>query len=213
MGKHERREMRMVKAADIAELCRMVSEYQSKPAIIEIINRQQQGKGLRYYPDGRRGVDDDGFMPVYVANEDGVALIRFGRPNKCIKVTKDLAFTLITCISRCALGALSWHLDNDTEDGDPAEDIYEAESRMEDLVLDLAEGDFEYSLEWTNENEDEPIMMTLKPTGAHTWYLSLEDCAGLVRGLCESCKARGWVYDKEISEEDMNFVEIMLDRS
>lgn len=211
MGKRERREARIVKSADISELTRMVLEYASKAATVEIIDRQQRGRGLRYYPEGRNGATDFGFLPILIDGEDGAVMVRYGRPRKPIEVTKELAFIFITSLSKCAIEAISWHLNHSVDEDDPAESVIEAEIRMESLVIDLAEDDFSFTLTWDDEN-DEPLTLQMKPKSAHTWYLNFEDCSHLIQSLCSACKTKGWVYEKEVSDKDLEFIKLMIER-
>lgn len=191
-------------SSDIRELYNMVSESDDKSALNEIIDRQQQGKALRFYPKGRKGIDDIGFVPVLVAHDDGVTVIRSGRPNDDVKLTEEQSMFWITNVSMCAISAVKWHLDRG------AKCVDSAEERISDLVLDLADDDFDCSI--TPSSSKNEGLLSILPRGSNSWFLDFDDCSKLVASICELCKIKGWDYRAKATEQQLLVIDAMLDR-
>jgi len=62
-------------------------------AMSEVIDRQQEGKGLRYYPEGRDGAYDDGIVCVRVFLDYSSVVpaltIRSGRPSRAVYISEE----------------------------------------------------------------------------------------------------------------------------
>ncbi len=170
-----KRKLRRMKSLHVSDLYRMIKSGDDD-ALEHLIDRQQKGRCLRYYPDGRQGADDFGMIPVYIDSREGVVIIRFGRPDYPMSIDKETCFAWILgiprCMSQCAADLLNEGIESD--------DVRDEMDRRSDPELDFV------AIE--PENEEGEVALTMFPLGASTWKLGFQDSADLLVELCHICK-------------------------
>jgi len=147
MGDERRSKMKKLSKMHIVDVYNQCLKGDAD-AMSEVIDRQQDGRGLRYYPEGRDGPYDDGIVCVRVFLDSNsifpVLTIRSGRPSREVYISQE---TLDDWGSVIALGiqrsikvltstgislpeAKAWLNNNETEDltisFDPSEGFTEA---------------------------------------------------------------------------------------
>ncbi|MDB4694484.1 hypothetical protein OAF30_03555 [Flavobacteriales bacterium] len=154
-------------------------------ALTEMINRQQRGRALRYYPEGRKDIHDDGIIPVLLEHSVGNVVIRTGRPNRDVSIGKEATFSWLLKMPSMIAECAAWREDyNGTlpENAWPAID-YDAQK------------DFSFAV-GCDDDPDTGITLSLRPRGEMYWRPPVIECARIVKALAECCKRKGWTYDK-----------------
>lgn len=185
-----------LEAMHVSELYRLVTDG-SRAALSELMSRQQNGRGLRYYPDGRESIEDDGIITVWIEAVDGAVQIRSGRPNKRIFVKKDIALDWIKGIPKVLKAAADYHIEQNG-----------SEYAIEDYIEDSADDEFDIAV-WVSDDQS-GIEVEFKPAGKEAWRLNVEDCATMIRDIMLGAEALGWSYEEDVTDEEVSAVSSIL---
>ena len=179
------------KATDLADL--HVSELYSmiqkgdRDALNELIERQQSGTSLRFYPEGRKGPFDDGMLPIVVDVNDRSVCIRSGQPHRSVLMDKELALAWLLGIPKCLSHAVRLFKDEGLE-----QDDIEFELELRATV------GFKHKI--TPAPEEDGAMITFYPLGLEAWRLDTQDCCNLIKTICDLGAEQGWVFSDEVTD-------------
>lgn len=166
-------------------------------ALTELIDRQQDGRSLRYYPDGRKGPEDEGLVPVQIESKDGFLSIRSGRPNRKIIINKDTVEVWVKGIPDCLFHAANEH----KRSGVDAEDIL-------DVMTEGSMDDFNANL-YQTEGDEETLTCEFLPPGESRWIVSPRAASNLVRRLLELCEENDWYFDVANESESAAILKLL----
>lgn len=196
----KKRKLRKLKSLHVSDLYRLIKSGDDD-ALEHLIDRQQEGECLRYYPEGRDGPEDFGIIPVYIDSRDGCVVIRFGRPFASMSIDKETCFAWILgiprCMSQCAADLINEGIESD--------DVREEMDRRSNPHLDFV------ALE--PQDEDGEIALSMFPIGEKTWKLGFQDSADLLAELCYICKEMNWTYEDEADDEDLETIAAIIKAS
>ena len=165
-------------------------------ALTELIDRQQDGRALRYYPDGRRDAYDEGVVPVQIESKDGLLSIRSGRPSKEIVIDKDTVEEWITGIPECLFHAASTY----KATGVPTDEVF-------GVMTMHSNAEFKVHMIQSEANPDS-ITITFFPLGEKAWVVSPKDAGAMLRLLLEMCKDLEWTF--ELDDKEMKSVHALI---
>lgn len=168
-----------------------------RDAVSELIERQQNGKALRYYPNGRSSMDDDGAVVASVRPANGVVEIRSGRPWSMLNVSQEVAFDWIIGIPRC----LSVAIHEYTSLGMSHEDVC-------DQMRQTSTKDFEARI--SAYYGDDSVQVAFSPAGHKAWRLDPVQCASLVKAIAEACMMMDWQYHRTASNHDLSLIHSLI---
>lgn len=171
----------------------------NKDALEELVDRQQEGRALRFYPSGRAGAEDDGLVVVWMESKDGAVEIRSGRPARKISIKKDTVLEWMKGIPKLLASAVNWHI----KSGKP-------EAYIQDYLEGASDDQFDVNT-WVSEERDE-IEIQFSPEESDRWRLDGYDCALLVKDLMLASEAIGWNYEEEISNKEITAIQKMLEQ-
>lgn len=166
-------------------------------ALDELIDRQQAGRALRYYPEGRRSAFDEGLVPVKIESANGSVIVRSGRPDRRVAISRETAGSWLTGIPECLIHAAKERRDTGST----------KDSIVDDMDNDATK-DFDFVMEPVS--DDQEITCKFYPEGASAWVMSSNDVSNMLRSLLECCSELGWTYD--IEDEQIKTINIILDR-
>ena len=166
-------------------------------ALDELIDRQQAGKALRYYPEGRKSAFDEGLVPVKIESIGGSVVIRSGRPTKRVAISNETAGSWLTGIPECLIHAAKERRDNGSS----------RDSLVDDMDFDATE-EFDFVMEPVA--DDQEITCKFYPEGSEAWVMSSDDVSEVLRSLLECCSELGWTYD--IEDEQIAAINMILGR-
>ena len=196
----KKRKLRKLKSLHVSDLYRLIKSGDDD-ALEHLIDRQQEGECLRYYPEGRDGPEDFGIIPVYIDSRDGCVVIRFGRPFASMSIDKETCFAWILgiprCMSQCAADLINEGFDSD--------DVREEMDKRSDPHLDFV------AMEPSDEEGE--IALSMFPLGANTWKLGFQDSADLLAELCYICKEMNWTYEDDADDEDLETIAAIIKAS
>lgn len=180
---------RYLKTMHVSELFAAAKDG-SDEALTELIDRQQDGKALRYYPDGRKGPEDDGVVPVQIESKDGLLCIRSGRPRSPVIINRETVEAWIKGIPECLT-----HAANEQRlSGVKPDEVFNVMT-SESLKC--------FSANIVNNTEDEETLTcTFLPLGESTWIVPPLAAAKIVRILLEICEERQWTFSLGKKETD-----------
>ena len=159
-------------------------------AITEMINRQQSGRALRFYPEGREDVDDDGFVTVQVTSRQGIVSIRSGRPSRSIRIDKETAIEWIISFPKLVGYCENWM----REKGLTKEE--------KDIFLQMkCTARFRHAI-YYNDDPDDPLEVEFLPYGMPEWNLSPLKCASMIHSIAVAAADKGWDYEGEATAEE-----------
>ena len=164
-------------------------------ALDELIERQQDGKALRYYPNGRRGALDEGLVPVKIESSNGSVVIRSGQPRKGVAINKKTAGSWLRGIPECLVHAARAR----RKSGEDKIGIYQS-------MADDSTDDFGFRM--TAVSSSNEITCKFLPEGEPQWIMSPDDISNLLKKLLEACNDLEWTY--EISDEEMNSIKLII---
>lgn len=180
---------RNLKKLHVAEIYSLVQSGDSE-AMDHFIESQQQGRSLRFYPDGRQDIDDDGVVAVQITSRAGLVHIRSGRPRKMVMIDKDTAIEWILGLPYLVETADNWRLERGM-----------SKEECEELELYNCTTKFSHTI-YYNDDADDPIELEFSPPGHDTWTLRKLDSARLVRSLSIAGASKGWSYNTpEVTKE------------
>lgn len=168
-----------------------------RDAVSELIERQQNGKALRYYPNGRSSMDDDGAVVASVRPANGVVEIRSGRPWSMLHVSQEVAFDWIIGIPRC----LSIAIHEYSSLGMSHEDVC-------DQMRQTSTKDFEARI--SAYYGDDSVQVAFSPAGHKAWRLDPVQCASLVKAIAEACMMMDWQYHRTASNLDLSLIHSLI---
>lgn len=173
----------------VSELYEIVDSERSdaSEAMTEIINRQQSGRALRFYPSGRSSPYTDGAIGFLIYAENGVIVARSGQPNKLLTVSKEVLLRWLTVLPQCVRTAVRAYTSDSNE-----------MQKGIDAVKAQATPNFNFIM--APSGEEDFVSVVFLPPGMPEWRLSVLDCAQLVRAVHEVCEERGW-HRKLTAEE------------
>jgi len=157
----------------------------NEAALTELIDRQQDGKALRYYPNGRQGPEDEGIVPVQIESREGLLVIRSGRPSREVIINKETVEVWVKGIPDCL-----FHAANEQKKGGV---------RPEDLLEVMTEqsmADFSATIACT-EGDDQTLTCEFLPPGESKWIVPPAAASKLVRRLLELCEEKEWRFSVE----------------
>lgn len=193
----KKRKLRRLKSLHVSELYMMVQDGDDD-ALEELINMQQKGRCLRYYPNGRSGPEDFGVVPIYIDSNDGAVVFRSGRPSASVLIDKETCFTWILGIPKCISVCAS-----------ELKGAYEGDIGFRHVMDTCGDPDFEFALLYDSE-DDGDIEVVMLPSGAESWRLGFQDSVSLLRELCKACESKGWVYGHNASDSDLKLLSAVL---
>lgn len=182
----------------VSDLYSLVTDG-SRDALAEMMERQQDGRGLRYYPNGRQDIEDDGIITIWIEAVDGAVQIRSGRPNKRIFVHKEVALDWLTGIPKVLEAAASYH----TKKGTIRPDY-----TIEEHIEDAADSDFDIAV-WVAEDRS-GIEIEWLPAGKKAWRLNVEHCAVMLKDIMLGAENLGWSYEQDVTDEEVSAVSNIL---
>lgn len=170
-------------------------------ALTELIDRQQDGRALRYYPDGRKGPEDDGVVPVQIESKDGLLCIRSGRPRSPVIINKDTVEAWVKGIPDCL-----FHAANEQRlSGVEPDDIF-------NVMTSESLSCFTANIV-SNTNDDETLTCTFLPLGETTWVVPPLAAAKIVRILLEICEEKQWAFSLGKKESSAILKLLKLERA
>ena len=172
-----------------------------REALDELIERQQSGRSLRFYPDGRSGPQDEGMIPIVIDVLDNSVCIRSGRPSKPVVIDKHVAFKWITGIPECLASVVSNH----KMDG-------LAEEYIEEKITDESTQDFDHEIRYELLESHEEVSIKFYPEGEKHWKIDTQDCCNLIKSLCDVCIDLGWQYADAVSDNQAKVVASMYSK-
>lgn len=166
-------------------------------AVDEVIERQQNHMALRYYPNGRSSVIDDGVVMTSIRAANGVVEIRSGRPWSTIRVDKETAFNWIIGIPKHLMSVITEYAANGM-------DLEESQEQMENaktkgFVSEIIMHDF-----------DDLLHVNFYPKGHKAWRLDSFESAFFVAALCHACRELGWQYSERASNNELSLIHALL---
>lgn len=159
-------------------------------SIDEIIDRQQDGRSLRFYPNGRKGADDEGMIGINMTIRNGSLVARSGRPRRATCMDQDITTQWIIGAAKC----VDQLIEKNTEDDLTADEI-------RSLIDVHATPGFDVHVH-TNYDEDR-IEVTFLPLGATQWVLPVEGAAKFITRCLRASKELGWKMNAEPDEIDL----------
>jgi len=193
-----KRKIRRMRSLHVSDIYKMVKSGDDD-AIEFLIDMQQKGRHLRYYPDGRSGIHDFGVVPASMSARKGCVEIRSGRPDHDLLMDKDTCFAWIIgipkCIAECLVGL--------QEDGYDLKDAH--------LEMDLR-SDHEHDFRiWTPAEEwEDDATVSIYPRGSARWRLGFYDAGILLQEMCELCKDMGWEYEEDIDDSELESIAAVI---
>lgn len=172
-----------------------------REALNELIERQQSGRSLRFYPDGRNGPNDDGMIPIVVDVCDESVCIRSGQPLKPVVIDKQVALKWITGIPKCLSSVVSNYKLAGVSD-----------QEIERRVSEKSTENFDHEIRYTYKEDSEEVSIQFLPVGKSQWKLDTQDCCNLIKSLCDVCMDMGWQYADAVSEKQANVVATMYSK-
>lgn len=192
-----KRKLRVMKSLHVSELYEMVKSG-DEDATEYLIDMQQRGRHLRYYPKGRSSIYDYGVVPISMDASKGCVEIRSGRPMSDFALDMDTCFSWIIGIPKCISQCLF----------DLQEEGYELVNAH--LEMDLrSDHDHEFELE-ENEGDYEDMIVSMFPRGASRWRLGYYDAAVLLQEMCNFCYQKEWEYEEQIDDSDLEDIAAVL---
>lgn len=191
-----RKSNKRVQGMHVSDLYKSATDGDDE-ALDELIDRQQAGRALRYYPEGRKSAFDEGLVPVKIESTGGSVVIRSGRPTKRVAISSETAGSWLTGIPECLIHAAKERRDNGSS----------RDSLVDDMDFDATE-EFDFIMEPVA--DDQEITCKFYPEGAEAWVMSSDDVSEMLRALLECCSELGWTYD--IEDEQIKAINMILGR-
>lgn len=190
-----KRKIGRMRSLHVSDIYKMVKSGDDD-AIEFLIDMQQKGRHLRYYPDGRSGIHDFGVVPTSMCANKGCVEIRSGRPQHDFTLDLETCFAWIrsipACISECMFAL--------------HEEGYDIETVHSEMDL-RSDHDYDFTIEDTIDDE---VTVSMFPRGADRWRLGYYDAGVLMQELCELCKELGWRYDEGIDDSELESIAAVI---
>lgn len=167
-----------------------------RESLDELISRQQSGRSLRFYPEGRSGPEDEGMIPIVIDVCDSSVCIRSGRPSRAVVIDKHVALKWIAGIPQCLSSVVS----NYRMDGVD-------EEKIEERIIKKATKGFGHEVSY--ELESDAVTVQFFPHGESSWKMNTQDCCNLIKTLCDVCIEKNWKYTDAVSRNQARVVAAM----
>ena len=151
-------------------------------AVETMIDRQQEGRALRYYPDGRQGIDDEGVCPIILGVREDAVVARSGRPNLPIRMDRDIANSWVNIMAESMAELSKYFREGGYQGADAIERISET-----------VDPDFAVSVEISDE-EDEVLLVRFSPAGSGSWSIPVWGVQSFIGQTVEAANKLGWVF-------------------
>lgn len=159
----------------------------------ELIDRQQSGRDLRLYPNGRKGPDDEGICPISIRVHKGCVSIRSGRPSRSLIFNKEQAFLWVFGMAECMSHVISKHVKSGLSEN--ATGLAINSKSTPGFSCDVAVG-------------NDSIHCTFYPKGAPAWIASVEGAAEFIQKVMVAASSLGWETDA--TDEEIMMVKPFL---
>jgi len=186
----DKKKIDMMKSLHVSELFSMVKDGDDD-AVQFLVEMQQAGRHLRYYPEGRSSTGGFGAVITTMTSNEGCIEIRNGRPRSPFCLSMESCFSWIIEIPNAIRRSLMYLQLQGTRACD-------TQVQMDLMADEGIEFDIDEPDEW-----DGDLTVTMHPKGASRWRLGYYDSALLLSDLCQSCKNMGWEYQDEIGDEEL----------
>jgi len=147
-------------------------------SLVEIIDRQQRKEGIRLYPEGRAGVEDDGAIPIRLRVTNTAVDARSGQPSIPIQMDRECLSVWVIGMSEC----MEWLLKT------VAEDQALSASDSADRVNKVATPDFDVKVNVIEGN----VYVEFLPAGAAKWKIPVWGAISFVQEALDAVDELGW---------------------
>lgn len=147
-------------------------------SLVELIDRQQEKRGLRLYPQGREGIYDDGAIPIRLKVTNTSVVARSGQPGIPIQMDADCLSIWVIGMAEC----MEWILKKVAEDqslsaGDAAK-----------RVNDVSTPDFDVSVA----EHKGSVYVQFHPIGLPKWKIPVCGALKFIKDAIEAVEELGW---------------------
>jgi hypothetical protein len=147
-------------------------------SLVELIDRQQEKRGIRLYPEGRDGVFDDAAIPIRLKVTNTSVVARSGQPSIPIQMDSECLSIWVIGMAEC----MEWLLKKVAED--QSLEASEAAKR----VNDVSTGDFDVSVKEVKGS----VYVRFLPVGAAKWKVPVWGALHFVSESLAAVEKLGW---------------------
>lgn len=176
-----------LKELHVSDLYQLIVDG-DKNALNELIQRQQKGRSIRFYPNGRSGPFDDGMIPIVIDICDDSVCIRSGQPHRSVFVDREVALKWLVGIPKCLGHLVSKYKDLGLDDED-----------IEFEVDQMSTKNFRHEVVASPNGEDGAYFQFF-PVGMESWKVNAQNCCDLVKSLCDLCYAQEWDFKDKVTD-------------
>ena len=170
-------------------------------AVNELLRRQHQGKALRLYPNGRRGPEDEGVLPIAMTYEGDHIAIDIGHANRSFVIPGEHFGIWAHKLSSKMLAMVKT--------------LRREGYSMTEVFEELGEAgtpDFKVQFESIPGDEEMQVATTLFPNDLHRWQLGFNEVYTWIEAAIDHMDAMGWdAEDVGIDPLHLSNMRIMLD--
>jgi hypothetical protein len=147
-------------------------------SLTELIDRQQERKGLRLYPEGRSGPLDDGAVPVQLKATPTSVIARTGQPWNPIEMDAKCLSVWIIGMAEC----MEWLIKKvSSSQGLSNEETIER-------IDNLATPDFSAEFAW----DDDRLLLNFLPEGLPKWRVPVSGAIDFVQTGIKAVEDLDW---------------------
>lgn len=188
-----RRKRRMLRKKHVSELYKSATSG-CIDSLRVLIDLQQSGRALRYYPAGRKSVDDSGVVALYLGIERDHVVARCGMPNKPILLGRDTANAWI--VNMASMMHESVHTYGDSFD------LYRFKRYSKECTPD-------FSIEVDASECGTKMVCRIDPIGCRRWIIPVTGASDFVRQAVVVAEQLGWTLSA--TESELDTVKIFTD--
>lgn len=155
-----------------------------------LIDKQQDGQCLRFYPNGRTSAEDDGMIAIHMGVNDDCLIARSGKPGDAVCMDRDVAQSWIVGSAKCMV----YLIDQLTEDG--SVNWHDAS----DFIGAHATPGFSVDVRASHEHGQ--LEVTFFPQYARKWVMPVDGVSAFVSQALLAAKELGWSLDATDDELD-----------
>lgn len=147
-------------------------------SLVELIDRQQDKRGIRLYPEGRNGILDDGAIPIRLKVTNTSVVARSGQPSIPIQMDAKCLSIWVIGMAEC----MEWLLRKVAED--QSLEASEAASR----VNAVSTKDFDVTIK----EMEGAVYVQFLPSGAPKWKVPVAGALSFVSQALDVVEKLGW---------------------
>lgn len=161
----------------------------------ELIDRQQEGKSLRLYPNGRKGPDDEGVCPVMLKITNDGVVIKSGKPDRVTVFSRKQAWDWVLALAESMARVILRHSSQGLSD-----------EAVEMAVASKATNGFGCKI--TRSEKQDSIDCLFTPVGEAEWVASVDGVMDFIQQVVLIAAAEGW--DLEADDKQLMLIKPYL---